>query len=98
MAKGFQQYKPAVRMATIRWSPELAKLAELNVKQCIMKHDQCRNTNQFKYAGQNLAVSSWKGMQRTVANVIDSHIQMWFDEYKDCSMTYINKYSSPTNG
>ena len=37
---GFQSYKSAVRMATMRWSPELAKLAAYNVKQCNMKHDK----------------------------------------------------------
>ncbi|KAM7348616.1 venom allergen-1-like [Cochliomyia hominivorax] len=98
VAKGFAQYKPAKRMATMRWSPELAQLAELNVKQCRLKHDQCRNTNEFKFAGQNLAASSWRGMKRAITNVIESQIQMWFNEYKDGSMSIIKKYSRSANG
>ena len=85
-------------MATMGWSPELAKLAEFNVKQCRMQHDQCRNTKKFKYAGQNLATMSWKGMQKTVSSVVNSQIQSWFDEYMDCTMAYINKYPTNTNG
>lgn len=40
-------YKPATRMATLTWDPELAKLAAINVKQCEMKHDICRNTGKI---------------------------------------------------
>ncbi|XP_037938014.1 antigen 5 like allergen Cul n 1-like [Teleopsis dalmanni] len=91
-------YRAATRMATVRWNNELAKLAVLNVKQCVMKHDQCRSTNSFKYAGQNLANSAWYGTTKTVRSLAMQHIQMWFDEYKDASMSYINSYSNPTNG
>lgn len=41
-------FGPAVRMATVVWSPELATLAEMNTKQCIMEHDKCHNTGSFK--------------------------------------------------
>lgn len=85
-------------MATMRWCDELSKLAELNVKQCVMEHDECRNTNKFQNVGQNLAVSSWMGMEKTIPNVIENHIQMWFNEYKDCPMSSINNYSRNTNG
>lgn len=37
-------FGPAVRMATLVWSDELAYLAELNVMQCSMTHDECHNT------------------------------------------------------
>jgi Cysteine-rich secretory protein family len=40
---GFQSAK---RMAKVTWNNELAKLAELNTKQCDMKHDDCRNTRE----------------------------------------------------
>ncbi|XP_037932307.1 antigen 5 like allergen Cul n 1-like [Teleopsis dalmanni] len=91
-------YKAAKRMATIVWDAELAKLAELNVKQCVMNHDECRNTDKFKFAGQNLAYSGWSGTTKTVQSVAVSHVQLWYNEYKDCSMSYINSYKSPTNG
>ena len=38
-------FKPAVRMATMVWDNELGALAELNTKQCAMKHDSCHNTS-----------------------------------------------------
>lgn len=83
-------------MATMRWNPELAKLAVLNVKQCRMVHDQCRNTQSFHYAGQNLATVAWKGMQKTISSVVNQQIQLWFDEYKDTTMAHINKYPATT--
>ena len=38
-------FGPAVRMATMVWSDELGALAEMNTKQCGMKHDSCHNTS-----------------------------------------------------
>ena len=37
-------FGPAKRMASVVWCPELASLAELNTKQCVMEHDKCHNT------------------------------------------------------
>lgn len=97
VAKGFSKFKPAARMATMRWHSELAKLAELNVKRCVMEHDQCRNTPQFRYSGQNLAETYSTGsldMQATLTN----QMQSWFDEYKDTPVSLIQSYKSPNNG
>ncbi|EDV51291.1 venom allergen 3 [Drosophila erecta] len=44
------------RMATLRWHSELADLATLNVKQCVLQHDSCHNTPDFPNSGQNLAL------------------------------------------
>lgn len=41
-------YEPAVRMATIVWDLELAKLAEMNVRSCVYGHDACINTGKPK--------------------------------------------------
>ncbi|KAM7348174.1 venom allergen-1-like [Cochliomyia hominivorax] len=84
-------YKAAVRMATLRWSPELAKLAAYNVKQCKIQHDKCRNTRKFSFAGQNIAQISWSGRNRAIGTIITQQIQSWFNEYKKCSMAVINK-------
>lgn len=89
-----KRYQPAKRMATMRWSPELAKLAEYNVKQCKMNHDQCRNTNKFAYAGQNGAKNEWSGQNRPVAVVAREQIQNWFNENKKCSMAIIKNLNS----
>lgn len=48
-------YAPAVRMAKMRWDPDLAALAQLNIQRCLYKHDSCHNTgklidfNTFEY-------------------------------------------------
>ncbi|XP_055604861.1 antigen 5 like allergen Cul n 1-like [Uranotaenia lowii] len=50
-------FPKASRMRTMRWDDELAYLAGLNARRCEMQHDQCRNTVNFTYPGQNLATS-----------------------------------------
>ncbi|KAL7743289.1 hypothetical protein ACLKA6_012458 [Drosophila palustris] len=85
-------YNSARRMATIRWSPELARLAELNVHQCQMKHDACHNTNKFKNSGQNLAIISSTGL--TNEQLLTACINMWWNENKNANMNVINSYPS----
>lgn len=41
-------YEPAVRMATMKWDSDLAKLAEMNVRTCIFGHDNCMNTGKMR--------------------------------------------------
>ncbi|XP_037044580.1 antigen 5 like allergen Cul n 1-like [Bradysia coprophila] len=85
-------YKSANRMIEMTWDDELAKLAEYNAKSCTYGHDECRNTATYKYAGQNIAmVMSTPNYFETI-KAVDYLFGLWFDEYKDCDMTYINKY------
>lgn len=86
---GFKSYKPAVRMATMRWSPELAKIASYNVKQCVMQHDKCRNTKQFPKSGQNIATIQWTGRNKAIGALAREQIHLWFKEWKKCSMAAI---------
>lgn len=95
---GFSGFTAAGRMASMKWNDELAKIATFNVKQCAMRHDACRNTAAFKYSGQNLAYMGWSGTTRTVQEVALSSVEMWYNEYKDCTMAEINKYSNPSSG
>ena len=67
--------------------PELAQLAELNVRQCIMKHDACRSTTKYPYAVQNLAVSWVYFKYPTVSTVIINNINSWFNEYTTVNQT-----------
>ncbi|KAM7350405.1 antigen 5 like allergen Cul n 1-like [Cochliomyia hominivorax] len=94
---GDDDLKPACRMATIEWDDELAKLAELNVLQCTMKHDKCHNTDDFKYSGQNLGVSTYTGDVNDSAR-IKQFIQMWYDEKENVSQSIINKYPNNYKG
>ncbi|KAM8713157.1 hypothetical protein ACLKA7_013467 [Drosophila subpalustris] len=96
-------HNAACRMATMQWDDELAYLAELNVRQCQMKHDSCHNTDAFKYSGQNLA---WMGYSHNIpdmSTIIEKSVQMWYDEVKNSNSGiieggYPNGYSGPTIG
>ncbi|XP_014101221.2 venom allergen-1 [Bactrocera oleae] len=101
VASGRTKLRPACRMSTMQWDDELARMAAFNVKQCQMRHDSCRNTQTFKYSGQNLARSSYNGTPN-IRNLLQTLINMWYNEIKDTTMAYINRYpnnySGPTIG
>lgn len=44
----FEGFPQASRMAQLQYCPELETPAALNVRQCNMKHDECRNTRNYK--------------------------------------------------
>ncbi|XP_017017967.1 venom allergen-1-like [Drosophila kikkawai] len=94
------KYKPAKRMATMRWNNELATLAALNVKQCEMKHDACHNTKTFKASGQNLALFGSSGDISTtaMAKLIRDSVNAWWNEKKDASQAIMAKYPSNYSG
>ncbi|XP_061397350.1 antigen 5 like allergen Cul n 1-like [Musca vetustissima] len=84
-------FKPACRMATMKWNQELAKLAALNVRKCEMEHDECFTTVKYKYAGQNLAWRSFVGdMKKT--ELISEAIDDWYAEVENASMDHIDAY------
>ncbi|XP_005179141.1 antigen 5 like allergen Cul n 1 [Musca domestica] len=98
VASGFDRFAPASRMAKTHWNDELAQLAELNVKQCEAKHDLCRNTDEFNFAGQNIAVRYFWNNQFDAGLTALDQIDQWFDEYKLASMKDIREYRTPTDG
>ncbi|XP_034114666.1 antigen 5 like allergen Cul n 1-like [Drosophila albomicans] len=94
---GESKLKPACRMATMQWDDELAYLASLNVRSCQMKHDGCRNTDAFQWAGQNLAWIGSTGPLNKTASLIQS-VDMWYSEVKDTEQSYIDAYPTNYNG
>ncbi|XP_075156038.1 antigen 5 like allergen Cul n 1-like [Haematobia irritans] len=84
-------HKPACRMATMKWNAELAKLAALNVRQCKMNHDSCRNTDAFKYSGQNLAWRTYSGTLDTQKMLV-ACVDMWYNEVKYSNMSNIKAF------
>lgn len=42
-----EHYDQAANMATLEWDDGLAAQAALNVHQCEMKHDDCKNTGRI---------------------------------------------------
>lgn len=71
----------AQRMAQMVWDDQLAFLAELNTKSCMIKHDACRNTPTIRYSGQNLASMGTTGAHFNGTYVIDQSINMWYNEF-----------------
>ncbi|XP_034654394.1 antigen 5 like allergen Cul n 1 isoform X2 [Drosophila subobscura] len=75
---GLSGFPSAVHMATMSWDPTLAQLAAYNALQCRMAHDECRNTNTYRYAGQNLSILFTRSGD--VADFLRQRIAAWFDE------------------
>lgn len=71
----------------------MASLAELNVKQCKMVHDQCRSTDKYPTAGQNLAGAAKKSRFHTPQEMIENGIvaQWYANEIKKASESDMNK-------
>lgn len=81
------------------WDAELASQALLNVNQCQMLHDQCRSTELFHYAGQNLA-ASWtsSSLITPLATTLPKSIQGWYSEVSGATASDIDSYpASPPN-
>jgi len=78
----------ACKMATVKWDDDLAKVALLNAKTCLFRHDACRNTERFPESGQNLylaLVSQSAGMETDIppSQLIEMAVKNWADEEKD---------------
>lgn len=41
-----KEFSPAAKMPCFQWDDELAKLAEMNARSCVFKHDTCRATSE----------------------------------------------------
>jgi len=101
LARGqIQGYQQARRMATMQWDNQLAYVAAFNVKQCLMKHDQCRNTPRHSSSGQNIGMFSYTGTKNSIskASIIRKLINMWWREHNDANMNVINSYPSNWSG
>ncbi|XP_055550225.1 antigen 5 like allergen Cul n 1-like isoform X2 [Wyeomyia smithii] len=104
VATGKQIYAPgktypqASRMATLQWSPELATVAASNARRCVYGHDQCHNTEEFKYAGQNIAQLSFQGMTMSDSDLIDGFIYAWFSEYIHANPNIIARFPKHYSG
>lgn len=83
----------AKQMEEMEWDETLEQLAEMHVQNCNMKHDQCRSTDEFNYAGQNLGgfSSTYKvtDLEGIIKNII---INNWFKEYLHTPVEEIDKF------
>ncbi|XP_075169036.1 antigen 5 like allergen Cul n 1-like [Haematobia irritans] len=87
-------YYPATRMATMVWDDELQYLANLNVRTCVLEHDDCYHTYRFKNCGQNLcAVSRLKTTPLNVTSLIKQTLHLWFDkEHQLVDRSYVEAF------
>ncbi|XP_052897638.1 antigen 5 like allergen Cul n 1-like [Anopheles moucheti] len=91
---GVSPFFPARRMPTLVWNAELASQAGHNARSCVFQHDQCRNTEDFAWAGQNLAIKQFYGQTLTVESLIEDSVRMWWEEHFDTSTAHIDSYPS----
>lgn len=56
-----------------------------------MKHDNCRSTKQFKYAGQNLAYRANSEAFEPIQSLIGKVVKDWYDEVENAAQSDIEK-------
>ncbi|XP_037729421.1 uncharacterized protein LOC119560141 [Drosophila subpulchrella] len=95
---GFNGLSPAARMGTLKWDQELAFLAKYNVHDCVMRHDQCRNTKTAVHAGQTVGYRGIKGKIPVLEDVLKDITSVWMRENTGTSMLDIMKYKDPHKG
>lgn len=78
----FSDFGPARRMATVRWDPELAQLAELAAKRCSLSADNCRNTKRFKHVGQLTGHVIFSVGSHNDMKLLRHKVGNWFAQYK----------------
>ncbi|XP_037957406.1 antigen 5 like allergen Cul n 1-like [Teleopsis dalmanni] len=79
IASGLVGFPAASRMRDLIWDDELAYIATIHTRQCMIQHDRCHNTQRFKYSGQNLAYCA-SSNRMTISEVITQGCDSWFDE------------------
>jgi hypothetical protein len=63
-----------------------------------MKHDLCRSTKDYKYAGQNLAYRANSGEFETLNLLIEKVIKGWYDEVENAAPSDIEKCCDSASG
>ncbi|KAG5683322.1 hypothetical protein PVAND_012608 [Polypedilum vanderplanki] len=86
------RFKTAARMTSMIWNKQLALFAELNARTCLFQHDECRNTEKFKYVGQNIAMTQANLDYPDLTVFLNNSINDWYGELKDASQSDIDSY------
>ncbi|EDW68236.2 uncharacterized protein [Drosophila virilis] len=92
---GFNGFSSAANMSTVEWDKELAFLAEMNVRNCYLHYDACRNTDSFKNVGQTVAYRGYRGTIPDLDDILYTQLQLWFNEEQNVTMHDIAKYKNP---
>lgn len=89
-------FESASRMPSVVWNEELAQLAELNTKSCKFEHDECRNTELYRQAGQNLAFGYYP-LGEDIFDILEKLTALWFNEYVDADQDVMDEFENPPN-
>ncbi|XP_017089192.1 venom allergen-1 isoform X2 [Drosophila bipectinata] len=87
---GISGFTTAVRMGTMSWDQTLSELAAYNALQCRMAHDECRNTNTYKFSGQNLSILFTRNTE--IPNFLRQRISSWFEESRYATSADMENY------
>lgn len=80
-------------MATLQWDDELEFLAELNVRTCVVDHDECRNSYRFQNIGQNLVgIAHYKHEPQNITAILLKDIYLWYTEHKIIDSSFITSF------
>lgn len=77
-------------MGTMGWDQTLAELAAYNALQCRMAHDECRNTNTYRFSGQNLSILFTRNID--IATFLQQRISAWFEENRYATSADMENY------
>uniref|UniRef100_A0A182Q1W9 Venom allergen-1 n=1 Tax=Anopheles farauti TaxID=69004 RepID=A0A182Q1W9_9DIPT len=86
-------FAPASRMPLLVWDNELARQASHNARSCMYGHDECRNTHQFRFAGQNIALH--RGPNQSAISFGErmlKQIHSWWEEYNTTTQEQLDTY------
>lgn len=70
----------------------MEQLAQLVVKRCRLQHDECRNTEKYRYSGQSIAVLYHTKKTANSTLSIERLINSWFDEYLNANQSIVDSF------
>ncbi|XP_017077525.1 antigen 5 like allergen Cul n 1 [Drosophila eugracilis] len=94
----YPAFRPAARMATLRWHEELAGLAKFALRRCDNLEEYCSNTDEFRYVSFIYGSTKWLHQEKNPKSIMEYVLKFWMDDYKGCSMAHINAEKPPKDG
>ncbi|KAG5683321.1 hypothetical protein PVAND_012607 [Polypedilum vanderplanki] len=89
-------FKPAANMATMKWNDELTYIATVNAFNCDFEHDKCRNTDDYKFSGQNLARRGKSDDYPEDNWALEDSINGWYAEVENATQSDIDNFQGGT--
>uniref|UniRef100_A0A1Y9IW78 Venom allergen-1 n=1 Tax=Anopheles minimus TaxID=112268 RepID=A0A1Y9IW78_9DIPT len=85
-------FASASRMPQLVWDVELANQAAHNVRSCRFHHDECRNTEQFRFVGQNIAEYRYTGSRKDLKELMVKEIHLWWSEHNVTTQRQLDEF------